>query len=130
MPSADTVMSVSQSLLGNSSIDIRAAQHGDEQLSPIITALSTNSSPPHNIAPGLKQCFLENGLLCCKFHGSSNTDHTQLFLPNILRFSIFQKLHNELGHLGLHKTMERVKQRYYCIGRDMRQIYRILLVGI
>ena len=40
IPSADTVMSVSQSLLGNSSIDIKAAQHGDEQLSPIITALS------------------------------------------------------------------------------------------
>ena len=50
IPSADTVMSVSQSLLGNSSIDIRAAQHGDEQLSPIITALCINSSPPHNIA--------------------------------------------------------------------------------
>ena len=30
-----------------------------------------------------------------------------------LHHTILQKLHNELGHLSFHKTMERVKQRYY-----------------
>jgi len=109
---ADAVMSVSHSLLGDFSIDISAAQQADKQLSPVITALSTNSTPPHDTAPGLKHCILENGLLCHKFRGSSDDAHTHLVLPSNLCQSILQKLYNKLGHLGVHKTMERVKQRY------------------
>ena len=119
IPPADVVMSLTHSLLGNSSVDIRAAQQADKQLSPVITALSTKTPPPHHTAPGLKQCFLEDGLLCRKFRGPSNADHTQLVLPSSLRHTILQKLHNELGHLGFHKTMERVKQRYYWPGYEL-----------
>ena len=53
IPPAEPVMSMTHNLLGTSSVDMRAAQQADEQLSPVITALFANSRPPHNAAPGL-----------------------------------------------------------------------------
>ena len=118
IPPVDAVMPVMEYQLGSATVDLQAAQQADEQLSAVIVALSSNSPLPCRVAPGLKQCFLQNGVLCRKFQGLSNTGYTQLVLPSSLRHSALQHLHNELGHLGLHKTMEAVKQRYYWPGYE------------
>lgn len=57
-----------------------------------------NSPLPRRLAPGLKQCFLQNGVLCRQFQGLSNVGYTQLVLPSSLRDSALQHLHYELGH--------------------------------
>ena len=44
--------------------------------------------------------------------------YIQLVLPSSLRHSAIQHLHNEFRHLGLHKTMEAVKQWYYWPGYE------------
>ena len=118
LPPADGVMPVMEYHLGDAAVDVLSAQQADEQLSPIIVALSDNIPLPRGTAPGLKQCFLKDGLLCRKFRGPSNSEYTQLVLPSSLHHKAFQNLHNELGHLGLHKTMEAIKQRYYWPGYE------------
>ena len=65
---------------------------------------------------GLKQCYLNDGVLCCKFQGLPNFGYTQLVLPSCLRHSVLQHLHNELGNLRLHRLWKAVKQRYYWPG--------------
>ena len=117
LPPADGVMLVMEYHLGVA-VDVQTAQRTDEQLSPIIVALSDDAPLPRGTAPGLKQCFLKDGMLCRKFQGPSNLEYTQLVLPSSLHHAALQHLHNELGHLGLHKTMEAVKQRYYWPGYE------------
>ena len=114
---ADEVMTVMEYHLGGT-VDVQTAQQTDKQLSPIIVALSDNTPLPRGTAPGLKQCFLKDGMLCRKFQGPSNFEYSQLVLPNSLHHMALQHLHNELGHLGFHKTMEAVKQRYYWPGYE------------
>ena len=69
---------------------------------------------PRGTIPGLKQCFLKDGVLCHKFHGPSNLEYAQLVLLSTLHHLALQHFHIELGHMGLHKTTEAIKQRYYC----------------
>ena len=118
LPPSDGVMSVMEYHLGDAAVDVMSAQQADEQLSSIIGALSDNIPLPRETAPGLKQCFLKDRLLCRRFRGPSNLEYTQLVLPRSLHYTALQHLHNELGHLGLHKTMEAVKQRYYWPGYE------------
>ena len=115
---ANPVMPVMEYQLGSAAVDIQATQQADEQLSAVIRALSSNSPLTSRMAPGLKQYFLQNGVFCCKFQGPSNMSYTQLVLPSSLRHSALQHLHNEFWHLGLHKTMEAVKQWYYWPGYE------------
>ena len=117
VPASTAVMPVISHQL-STSVDIIAAQQADDQLSTVMKALTTKSPLPSTTPPGLKHCFLENGLLCRTFQGPTNNTHTQLVLPSKLRHTALQQLHNELGHLGYHKTMERVKQRYYWPGYE------------
>ena len=106
VPTFNTVMPVISHQLSTS-------PKADDQLSTVIKVLTTKSPLSSTTAPGLKHCFLENGLLCRTFQGPANNTHTQLVLPSKSPHTALQQLHNELGRLGFHKTMERVKQRYY-----------------
>ena len=98
-------------------VDVQTDQQTDEQLSPIIVALVDNTPLPRGTALGLKQCFLKDGMLCRKFQRPSNFEYTQLVLPSSLHPMALQHLHNELGHLGFHKTMEAKD----IIGLDMKE---------
>ena len=67
---------LSQSLLGNSSTDIKTAQPVDKQLSPVITALSTGSFPLPNTAPGFKHAMFPGGwVILPSFKGTIKAKH-------------------------------------------------------
>ena len=119
IPSSEVVMPVIHHELGQNLTETHAAQVADPALVPIITALATNNPLPRQTALGLKHCYLENELLYCKSYGTSNPGgYTQLILPSSLRQSALQHLHNNSGHLGLHKTMEKLKERFYWPGYE------------
>ena len=87
----------------------------EPELATVITLLKEKKALHGTaIAPGLRRSFLKDGILCREYvDSSSNTKHIQLVVPSDLHEVILKHLHIFSGHLGLRKTMERVKIRYY-----------------
>ena len=97
------------------------AQAQDPALTKVIKLLAQNK-PLHSsdVAPGLTRAYLKDGLLCREFNDSTTkTNHVQLVVPAGLRETILTYLHNQSGHLGIRKTMEKVKARYYWPGYEL-----------
>ena len=92
---------------------IRQAQHADDQLKLLISALESQQTLPGSLAPGLKQAFLLDGVLCHKF-GVANS--TQMVIPESLQSTVLEHVHNKSVHLGVTKTMGKVKERFYWPG--------------
>ena len=98
---------------------ISEAQLKDDQLAPIVKALSDGTSFPSKVAPGLRQAFLRNGVLYRQFRQSSMSPMTaQLVVPNTMKDVVLNQLHDQAGHLGVHKTTEKVKERFYWPGYE------------
>jgi hypothetical protein len=69
--------------------------------------------------PGLRKAYLKDGLLCCDLTDSTTmADHVQLVVPAAMQEMVLTHLHNQSGHLGMRKTMEKVKARYYWPGYE------------
>ena len=118
-PATEPIISVIQQQLRKGLGDLQSAQSSDPDLAPIITALSLHNALPSNIAPGLKNVFLHDGLLCRNFRqSSSSSNQIQFILPTSLKRTVLQQLHDHSGHLGIHKTMENIKQRFYWPGYE------------
>ena len=114
--STEQVLTVTQHLQNDLS-NLQAAQQTDSLLGPMVAALSNGSPLPTTKAPRLKYVFLKDGLLCHSFkQTSSSMGTTQIILPNSLHKTVLEQLHNQSGHMGIHKTMENIKQRYYWPG--------------
>ena len=96
--------------------NIQEAQKSDPKLNVLIEALSTGNPLPLTY-PGLRKCFIENGLLCRRFQGSNLGTYTQIIIPSILKCCV-QHLHDNAGHLGVRKTTEKVKRRFYWPGYE------------
>ena len=97
--------------------DIRSAQHEDKDLKPLLDGVM-NGNIPRNIQPGLRKCFIVDGILCRKFIQNGVTHHTQIVVPSKLRGKVLQQLHDCSGHLGLKKTLGKLKQRFYWPGYE------------
>ena len=80
-PPTDPIISVIQQQLGKNLDDLQSAQLADPDLARIITALSSYSTLPSNIAPGLKNAFLCDGLLCRNFQESSLSSTQKQVIP-------------------------------------------------
>ena len=66
-----------------------------------------------------KQLFIDNGVLKRKIHDSGRkADVIQTILPSDLRNLVLHQLHDlrVVGHLGIQRTIFRVKQRFYWPG--------------
>ena len=120
VPAVTPVLAILQQLVTDLAT-VKSAQQADEVLSPLISALTQGQTPPSATckAPGLKRAFLEDGVLCRTFHSSSSSGgHLQVVIPDILKQTVLQQLHNQSGHLGLQKTLGKLKERYYWPGYE------------
>ena len=54
---------------------------------------------------------LNNGVLCHHLIGSSH--HPQVIVPVTLRPLVIEQLHDKSGHLGIHKTLRKLRERFY-----------------
>ena len=100
--------------------DLSKAQRADDTLLPIIKALEDGKPLKQSVPPGLRKAFIEKGLLCRHYQSStSSSAHTQLVIPTSMTATILQQLHDNSGHLGIKKTTEGVKQRFYWPGYEL-----------
>ena len=90
--------------------------HVDDQIcGPVIKALEQWEPLPAALAPGLRQGFLQNGLLCRTFQPSTASIKIQLVVPISMQNLSLTKLHNVAG---IHKTADNVKERFYWPGYE------------
>ena len=112
---SDSTVAAVEGLISPSSLHtLGKAQADDPQLGPVIVALKGALMLPSTTVPGLRKAFLQDGLLCRKFRASSQDSvHTQLVVPRSHVEMILKQLHNDSGHLAVHRTTEKVKERFY-----------------
>nr|XP_020453624.1 uncharacterized protein LOC109958967 [Monopterus albus] len=102
--------------------ELRQQQRIDPAISQVIVQLETNQSPP----PSLKAEFpelplllrelnrleLQDGVLYRRRQNRANITF-QLVLPEELRAMAFQSLHNDMGHMGVERTVELARTRFF-----------------
>eukprot|EP00731_Ephydatia_muelleri_P037182 Em0411g3a len=121
IPSRDNTVAAIEELVSEDTLHtFLKAQEEDPALGKVIEALKNGTAVPSSTVPGLKKTFLQDGLLCRKFRAScSDSVCTQLVVPKGHVKIILEKLHNESGHLGVQRTTEKVKERFYWPGYEM-----------
>ena len=121
IPSRDNTVAAIEELISEDTLHtFLKAQEEDPALGKVIEALKNGTAVPSSTVPGLKKTFLQDGLLCHKFRAScSDSVCTQLVVPKGHVKIILEKLHNESGHLGVQRTTEKVKERFYWPGYEM-----------
>ena len=117
-------------MLGDIS-ELREAQAADIKISNTIKAISLGN-PPNRRTCLRGNFFIQNGVLCRKFRESRGASAiTQIVLPSPLRSKVLSHLHS--GHLGVKRTLEKVKERFYwpsyvadveCFVRECEQCQR------
>lgn len=121
IPSRDDTVAAIEELTSEGTLHtFLKAQEEDPALGKVIEALKNGTVFPSCTVPGLKKTFLQDGLLCRKFRAScSDSVRTQLVVPESHVKIILEQLHNESGHLGVQRTTEKVKERFYWPGYEM-----------
>ena len=109
--------------------NIREAQLEDSTLGMILRGKESGQKP---VADGKclsramcrliqiwDQIFVYDGVLCRRYESpNDNSSVIQLLVPRKLREEVLKDLHegSMAGHLGVHKTLNRVKERFYWPG--------------
>lgn len=119
--------------------ELQREQRGDLTLSQVIQWLESGQERPKweqisFLSPELKgywaqfeRLVLKEGVLYCKWEaaGLRQEQSLKLVIPKSLQGKMLWFLHDATtaGHLGVKKTLQRVKQRYYWIGssRDVKR---------
>ena len=97
--------------------DIRSEQQKDKEFKFITDGIQTGNQIPSSAHPGLKKCFLLDGVLCRKYAEYGAAPQTQI-VTNRLRATVLKQLHDNSGHHGFRKTLAKVKERFYWTGYE------------
>lgn len=114
----------------NDNDELVLEQRNDSTISLIIKWKENNSKPSwaevSKYSPVEKYYWnrldsfeIKDGVLCRKWENNTGNNITwQIVIPQKLRPSILQQLHNSVtgGHLGIKKTLSKVRQRYFWYG--------------
>ena len=104
---------------------IHDLQHRDPSLADIIDYLEHDILPTHNqstkaLVHTIDDYYLDQDRLLCHIwtpgKGRLTTPRSQRVVPTALRHEILLTVHDSPlggGHLGVHKTYEKVRERYY-----------------
>ena len=98
---------------------IQKAQEEDPLIGQVIDAMNKNTPLPPPFDRQADRIFLPNSLLCRQFREKGNTSHiTQVIIPRALITKVLEQVHSNSGHLGLKRTLERLKERAYWPGYE------------
>eukprot|EP00731_Ephydatia_muelleri_P035936 Em0180g3a len=97
-------------------VRLKREQAADEFTSKIVRAIENGMSPPDEKWSKL------DGVLC-RHAKSVKNPKTLTVIPKSLRALVFELLHSKSGHLGVHKTLEKIKEHFFWPGyeQDIRE---------
>uniref|UniRef100_A0A3P9JC12 Gypsy retrotransposon integrase-like protein 1 n=1 Tax=Oryzias latipes TaxID=8090 RepID=A0A3P9JC12_ORYLA len=105
-----------------SDTDIRTHQERDPDISQVMQLIKAGVNVPRDItdgSPGMKLMLkewkrleLRDGLLYRRRQCDTVTTY-QLVLPMALRSDVLRCLHDDMGHMGLERTQDLVRTRFY-----------------
>lgn len=88
--------------------DLRNKQRSDQCIRHVITQIESVEKPP----PTLRKLELHNDILYRILQEDGNK-HYQLVLPEDLRDSILTSLHDNMGHMGIERTLDLIRTKFY-----------------
>lgn len=102
--------------------DLKEKQHADTSIREIVNQITLGEKPPptaKNELPELglllrewNKLVLKDGVLYRTRQESAQTQY-QLVLPQELRPLVLKSLHDDMGHLGVERTWDLVRKRFY-----------------
>ena len=102
----------------NDMVSIKQAQAADAQLIELSKALKT-SRPPKGLERLYRTAVMKEGVLYRKYRRTSNDEPIlQLLVPTNMKLLVLQELHDQSGHLGITKTLDKVRSRFYWTGYE------------
>lgn len=112
--------------------ELKQKQRADPAIGEIIHQLETGNTPPPTLRRELPELSillrelskleLQNGILYRK-RKTSEVMHYQLVLPEELRDMVMRSLHDEMGHLGIDRTLDLTRTRFFWpkMGNDIER---------
>ena len=87
----------------------------DEDISPIIERLQNINASGEEPSKLDKDYFIQDGILyrIATPYKNDREYRLQLVVPKICVKTILKMLHDDLGHLGIDKTHDKIRRRYY-----------------
>lgn len=102
--------------------EIKDKQREDSTISQVIKQIEHGQTPPPTVRKELpdlplllrelNRLEMHNEVLYRKRQDGDQVTH-QLVLPEELRASVLQSLHDDMGHLGIDRTLDLVRTRFY-----------------
>ena len=74
---------------------------------------------PSAYPSGLRKCFIKDGIICCEYkEAATQLVHTQSVVSCSVRTVVLKEVHDNLGHLGVKKTLGHIKTCFYWPGYE------------
>lgn len=102
--------------------ELKEKQRSDPAIEEVIAQIETGQTPPPTLRAELPELplllgefnrlELQNGVLYRRKQDGPRTTF-QLVLPQELRAMVFESLHTNMGHLGVERTVDLIRTRFY-----------------
>ena len=118
-PSIQLAAAISQVESSDNFAKIKEAQAKDAYMVLVYEAVK-DGKPPPGLTRQNGKFFIHKGVLCRRFKESGDSDVCiQMLIPLEMRSTILEHLHNRAGHMGVKRTLERVRHRFYWPGYEL-----------
>ena len=115
-PSIQLAAAISQVESSDNFAKIKEAQAKDAYMVLVYEAVK-DGKPPPGLTRQNGKIFIHKGVLCRRFKESGDSEVCiQMLIPLEMRSTILEHLHNRAGHMGVKRTLERVRHRFYWPG--------------
>ncbi|XP_013855935.1 uncharacterized protein LOC106511737, partial [Austrofundulus limnaeus] len=102
--------------------ELRDKQNADPCIGEVLRQVESGEKPPPSLRKELPELGLllrewnklevSNGVLYRRRQEGAQT-HYQLVLPEALRCVVLKSLHDDMGHMGIERTLDLVRKRFY-----------------